>query len=292
MPPAETTRDTYRGTLDRARSFFDTMMPAKQVRPFHIAEYLTERAKGVAPRTVEKDRTTLHTVFEWAVNHELVRVNPVKPTDAPKVDGRDPIILTDGELDKLLAACGNDTIRLYVLTLADTGMRSKSEANWLRFRDVKLDDGFVWIEGKRKGRRNKGGKARWCPMEPRLIEAMREHFARTRLKLYHGKRTEWVFHHEHDRYRAPAGTRVKSLYQAVKNAAVRAKLPKDFRPHDLRHRRITTWLAEGRDVVKVKEAVGHADLATTMGYTHLAKEHLRTLVSRPDVRRNVRSGQS
>jgi integrase len=31
--------------------------------------------------------------------------------------------------------------------------------------------------------------------------------------------------------------------------------------------------------VLVKEALGHADLRTTMGYTHLAKEHLRALVA-------------
>lgn len=31
-------------------------------------------------------------------------------------------------------------------------------------------------------------------------------------------------------------------------------------------------------MVKVKEAVGHADLRTTMGYTHLVREHLRSLV--------------
>ena len=31
----------------------------------------------------------------------------------------------------------------------------------------------------------------------------------------------------------------------------------------------------------VKEALGHADLATTMGYTQLAKEHLRGLVDEP-----------
>jgi len=51
--------------------------------------------------------------------------------------------------------------------------------------------------------------------------------------------------------------------------------PLDFNQHDLRHRRVTTWLAEGKNPVHVKEAMGHADLATTMGYTHLAKEHLR-----------------
>ncbi len=38
----------------------------------------------------------------------------------------------------------------------------------------------------------------------------------------------------------------------------------------------------------VKEAMGHADLATTMGCTHLAKEHLRSLVEQEPKREELR----
>ena len=41
---------------------------------------------------------------------------------------------------------------------------------------------------------------------------------------------------------------------------------------------MTLWLAEGKNPVHVKEAVGHANLSTTMRYTHLSREHLRSLV--------------
>ena len=41
---------------------------------------------------------------------------------------------------------------------------------------------------------------------------------------------------------------------------------------------MTTWLTEGENAVHVKEAVGHADLRTTMGYAHLSREHLKNLV--------------
>jgi site-specific recombinase XerD len=74
------------------------------------------------------------------------------------------------------------------------------------------------------------------------------------------------------------GERVKSLRTGFETARAAAKLPDGFVAHDLRHRRVTTWLADGGDVVKVKEAVGHSDLRTTMGYTHLVREHLRDLV--------------
>ena len=48
--------------------------------------------------------------------------------------------------------------------------------------------------------------------------------------------------------------------------------------HDLRRRRATTWLATGQSPALVKEALGHADLRTTVHYMHLAKQHLRALV--------------
>ncbi len=40
--------------------------------------------------------------------------------------------------------------------------------------------------------------------------------------------------------------------------------------------------------VNQKEAVGHADLRTTMAYTHLAKEHLRSLADQEPKRNELR----
>jgi hypothetical protein len=53
---------------------------------------------------------------------------------------------------------------------------------------------------------------------------------------------------------------------------------------------VTTWLAEGKNPVNVKEAVGHHALATTMGYTHLAREHLKALVTPNEQSSNKVSG--
>ena len=68
-------------------------------------------------------------------------------------------------------------------------------------------------------------------------------------------------------------------------------MPADLHQHDLRHRRATTWLAEGKNLVHVKEALGHADLRTTMGYTHLAREHLRSLVDDNQITNTEQRGQ-
>lgn len=201
--------------------------------------------------------------------------------EIPKADDRQPVILTDAQYDALLGECRDPMVRLYVLFCGETGCRCESEALWLRWEDVDLEGGFVAIVSGRDGHRVKGGKTRHTPLTPTLKEALKEHFATYRFAAYDGKRPEYVFHHVRTRRHYKAGSRVGSYRRAVKSAAGRAELPEDWVMHDLRHRRITTWLAEGGDVVKVKEAVGHSDFRTTMGYMHLAREHLRTLVEKP-----------
>jgi len=228
----------------------------------------------VQERTVAKDRAVLHAMFAMAERREYREGNPVARTKAPKYDPRQPVILSAVQYQRLLEQCGDQLLRLYVLVLGETGARDESEALWLRWEDIDLDEGFIRIASGRNGHRTKSGKDRWTPMTSILVAAMREHFAAHRLS----GRSEWVFHHERSRRHYHEGDRIGSLRMAVRAAANRAKLPLNWHLHDLRHRRVTTWLAEGKDVVKVKEALGHADLKTTMGYTHLAREHLRDLV--------------
>ncbi|MCH7473466.1 MAG: tyrosine-type recombinase/integrase [Gemmatimonadetes bacterium] len=73
------------------------------------------------------------------------------------------------------------------------------------------------------------------------------------------------------------------MYVGFKKAAKAAGLER-LRPHDLRHAFVTRKLAEGVPVQLVSKYVGHADLATTMGYTHLAREHFKAVVQGPNVR--------
>ncbi len=179
-------------------------------------------------------------------------------------------------------------LALYVLVLGETGARCKSEVMWLRWEDIDLEEGFLKIVSGRNGHRTKSGRTRWVPMSPRLRQAMREHFARYRFATYGGKQTPCAFHHTISRRHHKAGRRIVSLYDAFKAAAKRAQLPPDFVQHDLRHRRVTTWLADEKSAVLVKEAVGHADLRTTMAYTHLAREHLRSMVEQEPQREELR----
>src|SRR5690606_108739 len=66
----------------------------------------------------------------------------------------------------------------------------------------------------------------------------------------------------------------------LESAARRAGIQDDFHPHDLRHYRITYWLAEGKRLAPVQKAAGHGDPGTTSWYTHLLDGDLLVLVDR------------
>jgi site-specific recombinase XerD len=310
---AEGTQAAYKDSLKLLRRYFvepgeeevfkdgDALPAHRQdpaidtVRAAHVQAYMTWRrthrldgeTMATHNRTIQKDRAVLHRIFNYADRLEYREGNPVGRVQSPKPDERDPVILTDAQFEKLIEECADrPMLALYVLVLGETGGRCKSEVMWLQWDDVHLDDGFLRIVTGRNGHRTKGGKSRWVPMTPRLVAAFKQHFARYRFAAYDGKGTPWVFHHELSRARHVAGARIRSLHRSFASAARRAELPAGLHQHDLRHRRVTTWLADGADVTKVKEAVGHSDIRTTMRYTHLAKEHLRSLVDSPRTAKN------
>lgn len=284
------TRRAYRDSLKPIKAFFLTELADPELEAIgsaEIAQYLAwRRTHGgrkvpAAPRTIAKDRAVLHRLFAFAEELELRDGNPVDRTEAPKGDAHPYVILTDVEFESLLLACEDPTLRLYVLLCGETGVRSESEALWLRWEDIDLEGGFLRIESGRDGHRTKGGKSRDVPMTQRLRDALRAHAADCRLATYDGVRCPWVFHHQRTRRHYQAGERIRSLYDGVKAAAKRAKLRRSWRLHDLRHRRVTSWLAQGKSAVLVRQAVGHSDLRTTMAYTHLDREPLRDLVAPP-----------
>ena len=285
------TQASYNDSLKPIRQYFVEVHrdpEIEQIRPPHIKQYLswrrthnpagTERKKPLHLRTVEKDRAVLHRLFSLAVELEMREGNPVALVKRPKYDKRQPVILSDDQYEKLIEKCGNDMLRLYVLVLGEAGLRSQSEALYLRWEDLDLEGGFLNVVSGRGGHRTKSGRSRWVPLTTRLKDALLDHAAAYRLQTYHGRRSPWVFHHLTDARGNRAGDRLRSLHRAVRAAAGSAKLPANFRRHDLRHRRVTTWLADERNPVHVKEALGHSDLRITMDYTHLSREHLRTLV--------------
>lgn len=173
-----------------------------------------------------------------------------------------PKVLTEEEADRLLQEpnrryFGPHRDYLYMRLMLKAGLRA-SEATALRPEHVSL------MHGKLMVREGKGAKDRTLWLGEDVLEELRE----------------WMDRRPESKFLLPTrkGTQVATshLRRSVKRYARKAGIDGVDRvsPHTLRHTFATELYRKTGKIRAVQKALGHADLSTTMVYTHVVDEEL------------------
>ena len=202
-----------------------------------------------------------------------------------------PVVLSQREV-KLLLDQMDGVYGLMAGLLYGTGMRLM-ECVRLRVKDVDYDYQQIVV------RNAKGKKDRVVPFPKKYQEPIREHL-KARKKIhekdiardvgavylppaltlkYPNAATEWIWQYVFPSSRISEDPRShlfrrhhlheKGLQKRIKPATLRAGITKKVGCHTLRHSFATHMLEAGYDIRTVQELLGHADVSTTMIYTHV-----------------------
>jgi integron integrase len=245
-------------------------------------------ARNVSSSTQNQALNALVFLYKQVLGQELGKLESFVRAKRPK---RMPVALTPGEVRRLLDAMGG-VFRLQAGLLYGAGMRLM-ECIRLRVQDV--DFGYRQITV----RNGKGMKDHDVPLPDSCIEPLQAHLASVKILFKqdiaegHGEvflpdalackypkaAAEWRWQYVFPSQRLSVDPRSKQvrrhhlhengLQKAVKQAANAAGIEKRVSCHSLRHSFATHLLERGQDIRTVQELLGHADVSTTMIYTHV-----------------------
>ena len=176
----------------------------------------------------------------------------------PRIKRRHPVVLSGGEVVRLLKAIGNLKHRTVAMVLYGAGLRI-SEALALELRDIDSARMVITV------RHGKGDADRQVSLSALLLESLRTYWLAYRPAgcLFPGA--------------DPEKPMVSSTIQrALKAARVRAGIAKPTGPHVLRHTYATHLMEAGTDLRVIQTLLGHRSIRTTQIYTHVAMERVRT----------------
>jgi integrase/recombinase XerD len=230
-------------------------------------------ARGLSPATASRRRAAVRQFYRFALTEGWRTDDPSRRVDAPKKGRPLPKVLSRDEVESLIGAAG-ERDRPAALRLAciieliyASGLRV-SECLDLPLAALARDPAYLIVRGK-------GGKERLAPLNDHARAAVKAYLD-VRKGFVHGPSSPWLFPS-----RGASGRLTPRRFsQLLQEAALLAGIdPARVSPHVLRHAFATHLLEGGADLRTVQKLLGHADIATTQIYTHVAEGRLAQVVA-------------
>ena len=234
--------------------------------------------KESSPKTQARRLSALRQFFRFLASEKMRLDDPTRNIDAPKTGRSLPKYLSEEEVLALLKAVakvgGYEGARLKAMLelLYASGLRV-TELVSLPMGAVLFDRGLVQVRGK-------GGKERVVPLGDPAVAALRKWMEfRKAAHKEDAARTRQVFLFPSTHSKTGYITRQR-FFQLLKQLGVEAGIaPERLSPHVLRHAFATHLIEHGADLRSVQTMLGHADIATTQIYTHVATDRLTKTVT-------------
>jgi integron integrase len=271
--------------------------PAELSRP-EVEAFLTWLAaeRQVSASTHKQALSALLFLYQQVLGLQLPWMGEI---GRPREERRLPVVLSPDEVSAVLAALQSlpnqgPMLGLVGRLLYGTGMRLL-EGLRLRVKDVEFDHRAIVV------RQGKGAKDRVVMLPASLEAPLRDHLAEVKalwqldraravpgvhlpdaLARKYPRAAEswswfWVFPQADLAEDPRSGIRRRHhlmdqfFQRAFRRALQQAGIGKPATPHTLRHSFATHLLQSGYDIRTVQELLGHADVSTTMIYTHVLR---------------------
>lgn len=223
---------------------------------------------GRSLATIARAVASLKAFFSYLCAQGLLSANPVCDISVKKAERKSPEILTNKEVDLLLAQPNQKDMkgcrdRAMLELLYATGIRV-SELVELNVQDVNFDLGFIRCNAK--------AKARTIPLYPVAVRCVMTYLKEVRPYITNSNSQDALFINF-------SGSRLsrQGFWKIIKKYTQSAHINKRITPHTLRHSFSAHMLENGADIKFIQEILGHSDIATTQMYAKMLTNRVRQI---------------
>ena len=245
---------------DLEAHFSDRALDELSTEDVHDFLVYLDRERHLSPSSRKVYTASLRFLYRQTLRMpETIRTLPW-----PRVPRRKPVLLSQQEVRRLLQAIRSRKLRTVLMTCYGAGLRVREA---LALRPEHVDSQRMLLEVARA----KGGSNRFALLSPRLLEALRCYWREYRPRPPYLFPSHWL------KREAPLSP--SALQKAVRHATREAGLAKRVTPHVLRHCFATHLLESGVDVRVIQVLLGHQSIRTTMHYTQVSTDLIRSVTS-------------
>lgn len=246
---------------------FSNYFESKDKKIFNLTkedmqEYINHLlADGKSNSTISRCTASIKSLYRYLVNKKLAEANIADNVEAPKVDRKEPLILTKSEIEILLeqpdlSELKGQRDKTMLEILYATGIRV-TELISLRVDDVNLTNGYIRVKKK--------NTERHIPLGNLALKCLRDYMSKVRSLLIRTEEEKTLFINTNGQKMTRQG-----YWKILKQYTDQAKIIKDITPHTIRHSFAVHMLQNGAEVKTVQELLGHTDVASTMMYTQMS----------------------
>ena len=245
------------------------VVDAAQLHIQNFLEHLESEGRSAATRS--RALASLKNFYSYVASAGFLAESPVKDVKVDRGEKKLPQILTNREIELLLAQPSSvdpkgirDKAMLEVMYA--TGIRV-SELISLDISDVQLENGVIKCRSERK--------SRTVHLYPDALKALGAYIREVRNALLAEPGEPALFVNI-------GGARMsrQGFWKILKHYQTTAHIEKEITPHTLRHSFAVHMLENGADLGSVQELMGHSDISSTQMYTQMVDQHLKQVYAR------------
>ena len=242
------------------------VVDASQLNIHDYIDFLQDSGKSSA--TLSRNLASLKNFYSYVVSSGFLETTPVTEIRVERGEKKAPSILTNREIELLLAQplCVDskgfrDKAMLEVMYA--TGIRV-TELIQLDMDDVNLEQGTIKCSARKK--------SRTIPLYPAALKALRTYIKDIRSSMILSSDEKALFVNIN-------GVRMsrQGFWKILKHYQATAHIEKEITPHTLRHSFAVHLLENGADIGAVQELMGHSDISSTQLYTHMLNQKLKSV---------------